>query len=138
MSSAIEAANVSLIELRNALRDLHKQLIEIAKTEYQLESQTEISALHLLQLLTEHAQFAWLHQLSKFMVEIDELLEQAVITHAGIQGIFSRAKSLISPQDADGSEFSQRYVSLLAYHPALTMAHANVRRILVAEGVSLR
>lgn len=138
MSSAIEVANVSLRELGKALRDLHKELVEIAKAEYQVESGGEISALHLLQLLTQNPRFDWLHQLSEFMVEIDELLEEAAITHTEVQGVFSQARSLISPQDAGGSEFSQRYIALLAFHPALTMAHANVRRILATEVVSLQ
>lgn len=138
MSSAIKVANVSLRELGKALRDLHKQLVEIAKAEYQLESGSEISALDLLQLLTQNSQFDWLHQLSEFMVEIDEMLEETVITHTDVQGIFSQAQSLISPRDAGGSEFSRRYVAMLAYHPALTMAHANVRRILAAQGASLQ
>lgn len=139
MSSESKEARAAMGVLGKALRDLHKHLVEIAKSEYQLESGSEISAGHLLQLLTQHPQFGWLHQLSEFMVGIDELLEEPVIAQADVHGIFLQAKSLIAPQHAADSEFSGRYVALLAHHPALAMAHANVRRILAAgEYVSQR
>jgi hypothetical protein len=130
MSSDNKEAKATLGELSKALRDLHKQLVEIAKSDYQHESGAEISPFHLLQLLTQNPQFDWLHQLSEFMVDIDELLDEPAVSQADVQDILLQAKLLVTPQDDAGSAFSQRYVALLAHHPALTMAHAEVRRIL--------
>jgi hypothetical protein len=133
MSSATEETKALLGELTKALRDLHKQLVAVAKSDYQAESGSEISASQLLQLLTRHPQFNWLHQLSEFMVDIDALLDEPVTADADVQEIFSQAKSLIIPQHGNESDFSAHYIALLAQHPAVTMAHANVRRILSAS-----
>jgi hypothetical protein len=123
-------AKTSLNELTKALRDLHRSLVEIVRHEYEKEWGPVNDAGQLLQLLTKHPQFNWLHQLSEFIVDVDELLDQEKVSEPEMRTIFTQAKNLITPSSSDTTEFSQRYVTLLQLDPALVMAHANVRKIL--------
>jgi hypothetical protein len=119
-----------LLQLVKGLRDLHRNLVEIARGEYERETGGAIDAGHLLQLLTKDAQFAWLHELSEFMVTVDEFLDEATVSDQDVQAIVVQARALITPSEDNVSEFTQRYVALLQHHPALTMAHATVRQLL--------
>jgi hypothetical protein len=123
-------AKTALNELTKALRDLHRSLVEIVRHEYEKEWGPVNDAGQLLQLLTRHPQFDWLHQLSEFIVDVDELLDQETVSEPEMRAIFTQAKNLITPSSSDSKEFSQRYVTLLQHDPALVMAHANVRRLL--------
>lgn len=123
------SAKITLNELTKALRDLHRSLVEIVRHEYEREWGPINDAGQLLQLLTRHPQFDWLHQLSEFIVDVDELLDQETVSEPEMRTIFTQAKNLITPS-SDTTEFSQRYVTLLQHDPALVMAHANVRRLL--------
>ena len=124
------ANHQQLKTLTTALRDVHRQLTEITKLEYERESGSEIDAAHLLQLLTKDSRFDWLHELSEFIVVVDELLDQEGITDEDVRGILVNARTLITPEEGADSRFYRRYVGYLQHHPALTMAHANLRKIL--------
>lgn len=123
-------AKSTLNELTKALRDLHRSLVEIVQREYEKEWGPVNDAGQLLQLLTKHPQFDWLHQLSEFIVDVDELRDQETVSEPEMSAIFAQAKNLITPSSSDPTEFSQRYVTLLQDNPALVMSHANVRRLL--------
>lgn len=118
--------------LTKALRDLHRSLVDVERNNYEREWGPVGDGGQLLQLLTKHPQFDWLHQLSEFIVAIDELTDQEVVTEADVQGIVKQANAMLAPAEADATDFSRRYVALLQEHPALVMAHANVRRVLAA------
>jgi hypothetical protein len=130
MSTAMQNPNSRLKALVAALRDLHRNLVDVVKAEYEGESGGVIDAAHLLQLLTKDPHFAWLHELSEFMVVVDELLDNDDVPEAEAREIISQARTLIAPSDGNTSEFYRRYVVYLQHHPALTMSHANIRKLL--------
>jgi hypothetical protein len=132
MPSKFNDAKTALSELTKALREVHRCLVEVARNEYERESGPVNDAGQLLQLLTKHPQFDWLHQLSEFIVDVDELLDHEMVPEAEMRSILTQAKLLMAPSASDTSEFSQRYLALLQRDPALVMAHANVRRLLSA------
>lgn len=118
--------------LTRALRDLHRSLVEVERNNYEREWGPVADGGQLLQLLTRHPQFDWLHQLSEFIVDIDELADQQTVTDSDVRAIARQANALLTVSEDDSSDFSRRYVALLQDHPALVMAHANVRRVLTA------
>jgi hypothetical protein len=119
-----------LNELTRALRDLHRSLVEVERRNYEREWGPVGDGGQLLQLLTKHPQFDWLHRLSEFIVDIDELADQPAVSDADLRASFVQANALLAPAEADSTDFSRRYVALLQDNPALVMAHANVRRVL--------
>jgi hypothetical protein len=120
-----------LNELTRALRDLHRSLVDVERRNYEREWGPVGDGGQLLQLLTKHPQFDWLHRLSEFIVDIDALADQPAVSEADLRASLAQAKALLTPAEAaDSTDFSRRYVALLQDHPALVMAHANVRRVL--------
>src|SRR5207245_5627632 len=66
-------AREKLITLRLALLRLHKTLLEMERRDYEREH-GHVNTGELFRLVVDHAQFAWLHNISEFVVRIDETL----------------------------------------------------------------
>src|SRR5271169_6195280 len=67
------AAREKLLSLRLALLRVHKTLLDMERREYERE-QGYVTTGELFRLVIDHAQFAWLHNISEFVVRIDETL----------------------------------------------------------------
>jgi catechol 2,3-dioxygenase len=117
-------------EVRLRLLNLHKVLLDDAKTSYELDRGRVGSTANLLHLVINDPWFAWLHPLSELVVRIDETLQaEAPATEADGTILLEQVERLLSP--ANGSEdFAQRYFEALQRQPAVIVAHAEVRRIL--------
>src|SRR5271165_7614727 len=66
-------ARRKLVALREALLRLHKTLLEMERREYE-KAHGSVSAGELFRLVVDDPQFSWLHNLSEFVVRIDEAL----------------------------------------------------------------
>gem|GEM_PF-6384110 len=64
-----------IYQLRSDLLELHKQLVDISKYEYQKIHGPIAGPAALFKLLVEHSLFQWLRSLSETIVAIDEALE---------------------------------------------------------------
>jgi hypothetical protein len=128
-SSKAPAGPKELKELTMALRALHKALVKVQRQDYEKEWGA-VDAAQLLQLLTRHPQFEWLHELSEFMVAVDELIDEGAVPHSTVRSMYAQARSLVSAQDDTTSNFANRYLALLQSDPALVMEHAALRRVL--------
>jgi hypothetical protein len=119
----------ALVDLTRALRGLHQALVKVVQKDYEREW-GQVDASQLLQLLTRHPQFEWLHGLSEFMVDVDALSDAEVIDEPSVLAIYAQARRLISSGDDSPLEFTRRYLEVLQSDPALVMEHAAVRRVL--------
>src|SRR5271169_2745480 len=72
-SNSDPVAREKLITLRLALLKLHKTLLNMERREYEREH-GYVNTGELFRLVIDHAQFAWLHNISEFVVRIDETL----------------------------------------------------------------
>ena len=122
-------------KLASALRELHRVLLERARREYERNHLANLSAGELLQLLTTHAEFAWLRELSELMVDLD-LVSDAVPPHrdeiatavrAAVEHVIAMPKA-----PAPGSPFVQRYWTYVHDDPHTAMAHAGVKQAIAA------
>lgn len=126
-------ARQALTKLCAELRSLHRALVKVAQAEYELGSEPISGPVELLQLLTTHPHFAWLHPLSELMVGIDEVLDQEAISEADKQAIMVQVKSLLSRTDDNPHAFSIRYLEAMHKDPAVAIAHSSVREILASR-----
>ncbi|MFD2274333.1 hypothetical protein ACFS07_33725 [Undibacterium arcticum] len=102
----------ALDDLNRALRELHQALVKVARHEYEKKNGGgQVDPGQLLQLLTRHPQFDWLHQLSEFMVDIDEILDNEMVSKADMRTIFAQAKSMLSQSVTEPSDFFPRTTS---------------------------
>jgi hypothetical protein len=121
----------ALNDLTHALRDLHQALVQVVRREYERQWGA-VAPGQLLQLLTRHPDFDWLHVLSEMMVEIDEMLDQDQPTSEDAQAVYEAVEKMLAPGESVPSGFSARYLAALQNDPALVIAHMDVRRILDA------
>ncbi|NYE59676.1 hypothetical protein FHW58_000828 [Duganella sp. 1224] len=116
-----------LTELARALRDLHKQLINL-ETQY---FGAVGSPLEHLQLITNHPHFAWLQKLSGLMTQIDERLDEPEpVTPEEAKAFRQSLEMLIGPCEEGDQAFRAKYNALLHDGPELVMAHGAVRKLL--------
>lgn len=130
MSSEPLDARQALTKLGAELRSLHRALVKVAQAEYELGSEPVGGPVELLQLLTTHPHFSWLHPLSELMVAIDEVLDQDAISEADRQAVMVQVRSLLSRSEDNPHPFSVRYIEAMHKDPAVAMAHASVRQVL--------
>jgi catechol 2,3-dioxygenase-like lactoylglutathione lyase family enzyme len=130
LTALSEATRARLGEMRQRLLNLHKVLLDDAKTAYELDRGRVTSTANLLQLVINDSWFAWLHPLSELVVRIDEALQpDAPATELDGTVLLEQVERLISP-GGSVEGFAQRYYEALQRQPAVIVAHAEVRRIL--------
>ena len=114
-------------EMRSALREvskvliqLHRHLIEAAKSDYIFAVAPVQSPGHLLRLINEDPFFAWLKPLTTIIVAIDEMTRRD-FESADAFGIGERLKNFLT---------TENYVAALQREADVAMAHAALRSVM--------
>ena len=119
-----------LQQLRNALLDLHKTLVDAERVSYEKTMGGIHSPNHFLQLLTHDPWFAWLHPVSELIVAMDEVLDgKKRRSQAGIDSFWTQTRSLLVATEG-GDGFASHYFELLQREPDVVLAHAEVAKLL--------
>jgi len=122
------SAREKLISLRLALLRLHKTLLEMERREYEREH-GHVNAGELFRLVVDHAQFAWLHNISEFVVRIDETLDaKEPVTAEYTSVAYSLARKMFVPTDS-GDGFQKKYFAAIQRDPAVVIDHAELARL---------
>jgi hypothetical protein len=136
MSSTNQSLDLTLQrlrELRPLLLRLHKALLDSERIQYeQLYGQIQTNA-EFLQLVIGHEWFNWLHQISQFIVRMDELLyskKPVELEQASI--ILEQSKTLLQPNN-DGTTQEQRYFHAIQRDPNIALMHIQIAKMLDAR-----
>lgn len=122
------AVRQPLQELRDALLDLHKTLIESERAVYETRVGPIQSPHHFLQLLSSDPWFAWLRPVSQLIVAMDEALDaDESLTSDSVDALMNESVFLLIPAER-GGEFGERYLAALQRDPDVVLAHAQVAR----------
>ena len=82
-----------------------------------------------LNLVLDDPWFAWLHELSQFIVLVDETLDfEDPATEADAERLIARARELVSPSE-NGSVFARRYFEAMQRDPGVVLAHRDMMRV---------
>jgi len=115
-------------ELRTRMLHLHKILLEMERADFERVS-GRLTSGELLQLVINHAQFAWLRQISALVVQIDETLDaDEPVTLEEVQSLLGQTRSLFT-SSADKT-FREKYQAALQRSPEAVMAHSEVTTLL--------
>jgi hypothetical protein len=126
-------ATRSLAELRLALLDLHKTLVDSERMQYEKTAGAIPSPNQFLQLLIRDPSFAWLHPLSQLIVAMDEALdEKEPLTMAGIDSLMNQTRLLLVASE-NGAGFAKHYFNALQRDPDVVLAHANAAKLFGAR-----
>jgi hypothetical protein len=130
-----------LTDLRNGLLGLHKTLLDSERGTYERDIARIGSSGELLKLVLYDPWFAWLHELSEFVVLIDETLDPLEKTPGATapppvidaERFITQAAELLVPNE-NGAGFAKRYFEALQRDPDVVLAHARMRKILTNLG----
>jgi hypothetical protein len=97
-------------ELRDALLDLHKTLIDSERAVYETNVGPIQSPHHFFQLVSSDPWFAWLRPVSQLIVAMDEALDaEESLTSQSVDALMSESVFLLIPAER-GGEFGERYM----------------------------
>ena len=127
--NVLPAATLShLQQLRRSLLHLHKTLLDMERADFERVS-GRLTSGELLQLVINHAQFAWLRQISALVVQMDEMLSaEEPATKSDVDNLLEQARLLFT-SSADET-FRDKYQAALQREPAAVMAHAEIAKLL--------
>ena len=120
-----------LTDLRNGLLRLHKTLLDSERDSYEHEIGKIASANQLLALVIHDPWFAWLHEISELVVQIDEIQEskEPVPTTEDADRLVARSRVLLVPAE-QGSGFAERYYQAMQRDPGVVIAHGQMVKLL--------
>ena len=117
-----------LVALRQALLRLHKSLLEMERRTYEREH-GQVSAGELFRLVVDDAQFSWLHNISEFVVRIDEALAtDEGVSETDSHVAISLARKIFAPTES-GDAFQKKYFDAIQNDPTVVMEHAELVRL---------
>jgi hypothetical protein len=121
-------AREKLVALRLALLRLHKTLLDMERREYERVN-GHVTAGELFRLVIDHPQFAWLHNISEFVVRLDEALAaEAAVTPQETSSAITLARKMFAPSES-GDAFQKKYFDAIQIDPAVVMEHADLARL---------
>ncbi|HKW56487.1 MAG TPA: hypothetical protein VJN42_03940 [Candidatus Acidoferrum sp.] len=122
------AARARLIALRLSLLRVHKTLLDMERREYE-RANGAVSVGELFRLVIDHQQFAWLHNISEFVVRLDETLAgKEPVMPEDVHTAISLARKMFTPSQA-GDTFQKKYFDAIQSEPAVVMGHAELARL---------
>jgi hypothetical protein len=118
-------------DLRRHLLHLHKILLDLERADYERVS-GRVTSGEWLQLVINHAQFAWLRQISALVVEMDEMLSaEEAATESNVNNLLDQARVLFTLAADEG--FREKYQAALQREPDAVMAHSEIAKLLRRE-----
>src|SRR3984893_1265921 len=125
-------AREKLVALRLTLLRLHKTLLDMERREYE-RVHGKVNTGELFRLVIDHEQFGWLHNISEFVVRLDETLAAEVpVTPEDTRSAIAMARKLFVPSES-GDAFQKRYFDAMQRDPAVVMEHAEWARLFNIE-----
>jgi hypothetical protein len=121
-------ARQKLVALREALLRIHKSLLEMERRSYE-KDHGSVNTGELFRLVVDDPQFAWLHNISEFVVRIDEnLASEEGVTETDSHVAISLARKMFTPTEA-GDGFQKKYFDAIQKEPTVVMEHAQLARL---------
>jgi hypothetical protein len=125
-------ARQKLVALRETLLRLHKSLLEMERRDYERDRR-KLTAGELFRLVVDGAEFEWLHNISEFVVRIDEMLaSDEGVAEEDRRGSMSLARKMFTPAE-NGDAFQKQYFVAIQKEPAVVMEHAELARLFANE-----
>ena len=119
-----------LTELRNGLLRLHKTLLDSERAAYERDVARIATSHEFLGLLLGDPWFAWLRELSGFVVAVDEALAaEEPAAGPDADRLVGEARALLAPAE-DGTGFARRYYEALQRDPDVILAHGATMKLL--------
>lgn len=115
----------SALQVRLALLNLQKELLDHLKTTFEKENARAVPPTEWLQMIMVAQRYAWLRELTSLVADIDLLTELQDITkeHAGLAR--AEVERLFFAETA--SEFNKQYMQMMKAGAPFMMTHAHLK-----------
>ena len=125
----VDRTRQRLTDLRNGLLKLHKVLLDSERDAYDHNIRRITSSGQLLDLVLNDPFFAWLRELSQFIVLIDETLDwHEPATAPEGDKLIGRARELLMPAE-NGRGFGKSYFEAMQRDPGVVVAHGEMMKV---------
>jgi hypothetical protein len=115
-----------LTNLRNGLLRLHKHLLDSERNAYERDVERITTTGQYLNLVLNDPWFAWLRNLSQFIVLVDETLDDdQPPTPSDADRLIAQGRTLVSPAEG-GAGFARKYFEAMQRDPAVVLAHRDM------------
>jgi hypothetical protein len=129
MKVMVDRTRERLTHLRNGMLRLHKLLLDSEKAAYEHDVQRITTTGQYLNLVLNDPWFAWLRDLSQFVVLVDETLDQEEPVTAGeADRLIARGRELVSPSE-NGDGFGRKYWEAMQRDPGVVLAHRDMIQV---------
>lgn len=119
--------------LRTALLDLHRDLVELERRDYE-KTHGRQGAGDFLQVMAYSEEMRWLEPLSRLIVMLDEALDGAADAAATPLAVAQRARDLIGLDRDSADAFKTHYAERFDTAPTLVATHTRVLAALKSVG----
>ena len=120
-------------ELRAALQQLHKTLLDSERLSYEASFGRTLSGYDFLHLLTTDPWFAWLAPITHLLADMDALLDaKEPLTVTDVNALMQRTKTLLTPAET-GEGFARQYDEVLQRDPDALFAHVALMKFFRAQ-----
>jgi hypothetical protein len=125
-----QKARERLQSLSKSLLALHKTLLDSERVGYEESFGKIDTPAAFFQLVTGDPWFAWLRQLSAFIVAVDERLGEKnhPVTKPETDEFVARARALLTPEQT-GLGFGYHYHNAMQRDPDVILAHAGLMKV---------
>jgi hypothetical protein len=124
-----EGRGARVEELRHALLELHKAMLDAQRIEYERAHGRIQTRGEFLGLVLNHAEFEWIRALSALIAQLDEWAEGLDPGGEDELGGIVQALRALMRRDGDNAAFSARYWQMVQGEPAVTVAHVKTWRL---------
>ncbi|MCO5222934.1 MAG: hypothetical protein M9947_15390 [Thermomicrobiales bacterium] len=121
-----------LFKVREALLNLHKELLNVERKRYEQNVGPVASEFEFFRLATSDPSFAWIGPMTTLIVDIDEkVASKEPITIGSIETLYVETRSVLA--SSVESPFKAEYTQLLQENPGLVMKHSAVMQALPVQ-----
>ncbi len=129
MNMTSDGTRQRLTSLRNGLLRLHKYLMDSERALYERDVARIETTGQYLDLVLNDPWFAWLRDLSTFIVTIDEALDLGeALTADDAAKLIAQARALVSPSE-EGVGFARKYFDIMQRDAGAVLAHSDMMRV---------
>jgi len=139
MSADQNQAITRLQQIRPELLKLHKALLYSERTVYEQTHGPIANSGEFFRLVTEDEAFNWLRPISKFIVQIDELLDlrkKETIEPESAAILLEKARLMLKPNKDSLTPLGERYFNAIQRDPNIALMHADIAQKLREKGVA--
>ena len=127
--SSSESAIARLKEIRPELLRLHKALLDSERIVYEQTHGPIVNSGEFFRLVIDDDAFSWLRPISKFIVQIDELLDlrkKDKIEPESAAILLEKARLMIKPNENSLTPLGENYFQAIQRDPNIALMHADI------------